>query len=101
LPPQGGQHGHVRPVILRDGADDPLPAGRPAIQPGQREVDARCIDALEARRVARRDLCLLGRARLLDSVGLALIGMERLFLRGSFRERTMRPRVGTLTRRPC
>jgi hypothetical protein len=86
---------------LRDGPDDPLPSGRPAIQTGHREVDARFIDELEARGVERRDLCLIGRARLLDPVGLALIGMERLFLRGSFRERTMRPMVGTLTRRPC
>jgi hypothetical protein len=65
----------------------------------QQGVDARFIDELEARGVERRDLCLIGRARLLDPVGLALIGVERLFSRGNRRAMTRRPLVGTLTRR--
>jgi hypothetical protein len=101
MAPEGCQHGHVRPIVLRDGADDPLPSGRPAVPARHREVDARCIEAREARGVERRDLCLIGRARLADPVGLALIGVERLLLRGSCQWRTMRPIVGTLTRKPC
>jgi hypothetical protein len=99
--PQGRQHGHVRPLVLRGCPDDPLPEGRSAIPPGHGEGDARCIDELEARGVERRDAFLIGRARPLDARGVARSGRERLFLRGSCKCRGMRPRVGPLTRRPC
>jgi hypothetical protein len=79
----------------------PASPGRSAKPAGHGEGDARFIEAREARGVERRDLVLIGRARLLDPVNLAFIGMERLLLRGSGRERTMRPMVGTRTCRPC
>jgi hypothetical protein len=45
-------------------------------------VDARCVDALEALGVKRAALFLIGRSCLLDPLGIALIGVERLFLPG-------------------
>ena len=89
------------PVVLWDSADDAFPAGGPTIQTGQREVYARCIDEPEARGVERRDLILLGRACLPAPFSVALISVERLWLRGSSRWRTIRPMVGTFPCRPC
>src|SRR5918911_3989978 len=89
----------ICPIVLRDGPDAPLAPGRPAIPAGHREIDARFIDAREARGVERGALFLIGRARLLDPLSLAPIGVERRFFRGSFSAMTRRPMVGTLTRR--
>src|SRR5882724_9347725 len=93
--------GHIRAIVLGDGPDDPLPSGCTAIQAGHREADTRVICELEALGVKCGDLFRIGRSRLLDPLGVALIGVERLFLRGGPRCLTMRAMVSTLTRKPC
>src|SRR5215468_6365100 len=79
---------------------DPLPGRGPAIPANHRQGYARFIDALQAVDVERLDRLLERGAAGLDTLGGALRGVQRLFLRGSRRRCKARQIVARLTRGP-
>jgi hypothetical protein len=85
---------------LGHAAHDALAGGGASIEAGQGQVDTRCIDALQAPEVERRDPLAVVLARVLDAWGVARAGVERCFLRGKPRRWSTRHIVATLTRTP-
>src|SRR5262249_59294855 len=81
-------------------ADDPLPFGSAAIARGQRHIDTRLIDQLQAPHIKRGDPLPVTDTRLLDPCGLTLSRVEGFFCRGKPSRYKRRHMVGTLTRSP-
>jgi hypothetical protein len=69
---QRAQHGHLRAVNLRHAPDDPCPARGAAIEACQGQLDARCIDALQAPAIARGEPLAVDCPGRLDARGTVL-----------------------------
>jgi hypothetical protein len=77
--PQGSQQGDMLPVVLRYGANDPLPFGGATIHPGHGRIAAGFIDKFQAPPFEQCDQLPVVRARLLDPRRVPVCGVERLF----------------------
>jgi hypothetical protein len=87
-------------IVLRNGPNDPLACGSPAIQACHGEIDTGFIHELQAPEIKRGGPLPVGGAGLLDPRRVAFGGMEGLFFRASPRRLRRRHMVAALTRTP-